>query len=78
MAYRRSSGFLPNATWVLKVPGMSREIFKQLAGRVTARSETFRIISEGRIESSGARQRIQAIVHLGKDEIRTLSYREDL
>jgi DNA uptake protein ComE-like DNA-binding protein len=78
VAYRRSSGFLPNVTWVLKVPGMSREIFKQLAGRVTARSETFRIISEGRIESSGARQRIQAIVHLGKDEIRTLSYREDL
>jgi len=76
--YRRSIGFLPNTASVLKAPGMTREIFKQLAGRVTARSETFRIISEGKVMSSGARQRIQAIIHMGKDDIKTLSYREDL
>jgi DNA uptake protein ComE-like DNA-binding protein len=76
--YRRSIGFFPNVGWLLKTPGMAPQIFKQLAGRVTVRSETFRIISEGTVESTGARQRIQAIVHVGKDDVQTLSYREDL
>jgi hypothetical protein len=44
---------------------------------VTARSETFRILSEGRVTSSGARQRIQEIVHIGLHSLTTLSYRED-
>jgi hypothetical protein len=57
---------------------MSRDIFKQVANRVTARSETFRIISEGKMNSSGVRQRIQVIVHIGQSEVRTLAYREDL
>jgi type II secretory pathway component PulK len=76
--YRRSIGLLPNVALVLKMPGMTRDIFKQMAARVSVRSETFRIISEGKVDSTGARQRIQAIVHVGKDDIRTLSYREDL
>ena len=58
--------------------GLSREIFKQLAPRITARSETFRIISEGKVNSTGARQRLQVIVHIGPTDINTLSYREDL
>jgi type II secretory pathway component PulK len=75
--YRSSSGFLPNAAWLLKVPGMTQELFKQLAPLVTTRSETFRILCEGRIHSSGVHQRIQAIVHVGLDGIKTLSWRED-
>jgi DNA uptake protein ComE-like DNA-binding protein len=78
VSYRGSTSFFPNVAWLLKVPGMSRDIFKQLAGRVTARSETFRIVSEGRINSSGARQRIETIVHVGANSVQTLSYREDL
>jgi len=49
-----------------------------VAAQVSARSETFRIVSEGKVNSSGARQRIQVIVHVGEDDIDTLSYREDL
>ncbi len=78
IAYRQSSGFFPNIACLLKVPGMNRQIFKQVAPRVTARSETFRILSEGKVSSSGARKRIQAIVHVGSTHIDTLSYREDL
>jgi DNA uptake protein ComE-like DNA-binding protein len=78
ISYRKSSGFLPNIAWLLKVPGITREIFKQVAPRVTARSETFRILSEGKITSTGARQRIQVIVRVGSSDIQTLSYREDL
>jgi len=62
----------------LKVDGMTKDIFKQLAGKVTARSETFRIISEGKVSSTGARQRIQVVVHIGPYDIDTVSYREDL
>jgi hypothetical protein len=61
----------------LKVPDLTRDIFKQIAPLVTARSETFRILSEGKISSTGARQRIQAIVHVGLQDQRTLSWRED-
>lgn len=78
IAYRQSSGFFPNIAWLLKVPGMNRQIFKQVAPRVTARSETFRILSEGKVGSSGARKRIQVIVQVSSTHIDTLSYREDL
>ncbi len=78
IAYRQSSGFFPNPAWLLKVPGMNRQIFKQVAARITARSETFRILSEGRVGSSGARKCIEVIVHVGSTHIDTLSYREDL
>jgi competence ComEA-like helix-hairpin-helix protein len=78
VSYRAANGFFANIGWLLKVDGLSREVFKQVANRVTARSETFRIISEGKINSSGVRQRIQVIVHVGTGTPKTLSYREDL
>jgi len=78
ISYRQSNGFFSNIAWLLKVPGMNREIFKQVAPLLTARSETYRILSEGKVTSSGARQRIQVIVRVGLQDIQTLSYREDL
>jgi competence ComEA-like helix-hairpin-helix protein len=78
VSYRQSIGYLPNIAWLLKVPGLDRQIFKQLAPRVTTRSETFRILSEGQVTATGARQRLEVIVRLGATEIETLSYREDL
>ena len=60
ISYRQSNVFFPNVAWLLKVPGMTDAIFKQIAPLLTARSETFRVISEGRIASTGTRQRIQA------------------
>ncbi|MEY4385854.1 MAG: hypothetical protein RLY20_1137 [Verrucomicrobiota bacterium] len=77
ISYRRSTGYFQNIAWLLKVPGVSEDMFKQVAPLITARSETFRIISEGRVNSTGARQRIQAIVHIGRSRVMTLSYRED-
>ena len=78
IAYRKSAGFFANIAWLLKVDGMRRPIFKGIAPRVCARSETFRILSEGRVSSTGARKRIQVIVQLGASDIETLSWREDL
>ena len=78
VSYRQSNGFFPNIAWLLKVPGMNRQLFKQVVPLLTARSETYRILSEGRVTSSGARQRIQVIVRVGLQDIGTLSYREDL
>jgi competence ComEA-like helix-hairpin-helix protein len=77
ISYRKSGGFFPNIAYLLKVDGLTRDIFKQLAPRVTVRSDTFRILSEGRVKSSGTRQRIQEIVRLGADGFTTVSYRED-
>ena len=57
---------------------LTREIFKQVAPRITTRSETFRLVSEGVVTSTGARHRIQAVVHVGSQAVETLSYREDL
>jgi DNA uptake protein ComE-like DNA-binding protein len=77
ISQRQSNGFFANTGELLKVPGLTRDIFKQIAPLVTARSETFRILCEGKINSTGARQRIQAIVHVGLNDINTLSWRED-
>jgi competence ComEA-like helix-hairpin-helix protein len=77
IGYRQSSGYFPNTAELLRVGGMTQTLFKQIAPLVTARSETFRILSEGKVTSTGARQRIQEIVHVGLDEVSTLGYRED-
>jgi competence ComEA-like helix-hairpin-helix protein len=76
--YRKSTGYFDNVAGLLKVDGMTRAIFKQVVPLITARSETFRITAEGKINSSGALQRMEVIVHIGRSEIETLGYREDL
>lgn len=78
IAHRSSTGFFQNLADLLEVPGMTESILKQLAPRITTRSETFRITSEGRITSTGARAMIQLTVRVGTASIQTLSYREDL
>jgi competence ComEA-like helix-hairpin-helix protein len=78
ISYRESDGFYPNVAWLLKASGMTDEIFKGIAPMLTTRSETFRVVCEGRITSTGTRQRIQAILHVGPQEIQTLSYEENL
>lgn len=78
VSYRQSAGFLANVAHLLKVPGITRDIFKQLAPRVSVRSETFRIVSEGKIRSTGVRSRIEVVVRFGSGSVTTLSYREDL
>lgn len=77
ISHRKSSGFFPNIAWLLRVPGMSQDRFRQIAPRLTSRSETFRILSEGTVRSTGVRARIQTIVHVGLRDLNTLSYRED-
>jgi competence ComEA-like helix-hairpin-helix protein len=77
ISHRQANGFFANIAQVLKVEGMNQNIFKQLAPRIEARSQTFRILSEGKVTSTGARQRIQAIVHVTLSGTTTVSYRED-
>ena len=77
ISYRQSSGFFANIAELLKVDGMTRDIFKQVAPLVTARSETFRILGEGRVKSTGALQRIQVIARVNLDGVKMLSYRDD-
>ena len=77
ISYRRANGFFQNVAYLLRVPGMTREVAKQVAPLVSVRSETFRILCEGRIDSSRVTHRIQEIVHVGLHRVTTVSYRED-
>ncbi len=77
ISHRSSAGFFASTAALLNVSGMTTEIFKQIDSRVTARSETFRILAEGRIRSSGVRQRVQAVVRVGLSDVEMLSYREN-
>jgi competence ComEA-like helix-hairpin-helix protein len=77
ISYRQSNGYFASIAGLLKVPGMTRQLFKQAAPLVDARSETYRILSEGRVNSTGTGQRMQVIVHIGLHDVSTVSYRED-
>lgn len=77
ISYRKSNGYFPNIAWLMKVSGMTDQLLKQAAPFIDARSETFRILSEGKVKSTGVRQRVQVIVHVGLHDVNTLSYRED-
>jgi DNA uptake protein ComE-like DNA-binding protein len=77
ISYRQSSGYFPNIACLLRVPEFNADLLKQVAPLVSARSETFRILGEGRIKSSGTRARVQEIVHVGLHNLTTVSYRED-
>ena len=74
---QRQSEFFASIGELLKLPQMSRDIFRQIAPLITARSETYRILCEGKVKSTGVRQRIQAIVHVGLNSQQILSWRED-
>lgn len=77
ISHRQSGGYFASIGELLKLPEMTRDIFKQMAPLVTTRSETYRILAEGRVNSTGARQRIQAIVHIGLNSQEIVSWRED-
>lgn len=77
ISHRASGGYFDNIGGLLKLPEMSRDVFKQIAPLITTRSETYRILGEGRINSTGARQRIEAIVHIGLNSQQLLAWRED-
>jgi len=78
VAYRQSSGYLQNVATLLQVDGFTKDILKQIAPLICTRSETYRIVCEGKVDSTGATQRVEEIVHVGRRDIETLSYREDL
>ena len=78
VAHRKSAGFFPSPVALLKVDGMTKDIFKQLTPRVCTRSQTYRIVGEGRVTSTGARKRVEMVVRLGAASVDTLAYREDL
>ena len=77
ISHRQSSGFFASTGELLKLPEMTRDLFSQIAPLITARSETYRILCEGKINSTGVRQRIQAIVRIGLNSQQILSWRED-
>ncbi len=78
VSHRQSAGYFANIAGLLGVPGMTPEIFKQLAPRISARSETFRIVAEGRVTSTGARERIEVVVRFSGKYLETISSRENL
>lgn len=76
VSFRESSGSFASVAWLLKVPGFTPELLKQLGPKLTARSETYRITAEGVVISTGSRKRIQEIVRINLQDVMTLAYRE--
>lgn len=76
--YRQSNGSFKNIAELLNVQGLNRNLFRQIAGRICVKSDTFRIFSEGKFGTTGARKRIEVIVRMGEYDFETLSYKEDL
>jgi len=76
IALRQSGGYFQNIAELLKVTGITPDLLKQLEPRITTRSETYRIFSEGIVKSTGARQRIEETVHIGLNDVTTLAFRE--
>ena len=74
--HRSSSGYFESVAAVLNVPGMSEQIFKHLCPRIGVRSDTYRILAEGQIQSTKAKKQIEVIIRIGSGEITTLAYRE--
>ncbi len=77
ISHRQSGGYFPNIAALLRVPGFNPDLLKQIASRITVRSETFRILGEGHLRFSGARRRIEVVVHIGLNDVELLAYRED-
>ena len=75
---RRQYGDYSSIAGLLDVSGMTQDIFKKVCHRLTARSATYRILSEGLVPSTSARKRIEVVVRQGLYEFDTLSYREGL
>lgn len=74
---RQSTGYFNNIGELLKVPAFNRDILKQIGPLISTRSETYRMLAEGRINSTGTRQRIEATVRIGLNSQQILSWRED-
>lgn len=75
--YRSSAGYFNSVADLLNVQGIDRETFSELGSRICARSQTFRILCEGSVPSTGARRRIETVVRLTANDVITLDYRED-
>jgi len=75
--HRDREGQFSNIAEVLNVTGFTTQIFKQLSPRISVRSDTFRIVAEGRVPSSGARKVVEAVVRLTDRDVTTLYFRED-
>ena len=75
---RKRSGVFETVAHLFDVSGMDVEKFKRIEKRVTVRSNTYRILSEGYIPSTRARHRIEAVLRMGPFRVETLQYRDDL
>ena len=76
------TGFVKRKKWRHRVRGYcaisARGVsLRRMTLPPSTKEELHRILSEGKLNSSGTRQRIQAIVHVGLEGVETLSYRED-
>lgn len=77
VSHRESAGYFANTARLLEVPGLTRDIWKGIAPRITARSQTFRLLSEGVVPATGARHRVESVVRVGTFYVDTLAHRED-
>ncbi|MBN2490885.1 MAG: helix-hairpin-helix domain-containing protein [Planctomycetes bacterium] len=75
--HRQRHGAFTTIVELLDVPGFTTDVFRQVNPRIAVRSDTWRIVAEGELPSSGAFQRVVAVLRVGNRQPSTLYYREE-
>jgi type II secretory pathway component PulK len=77
VAYRQSVGGFSHPVALLRAPGMTVDRLRPILGRLTADSDTWRILAEGTVPDRDTRVRVEEVVRLDLTRCTTLSHRED-
>lgn len=72
---RSSSGYFNNIAELLRVAGMTQNIFRKIEQKICVRSETFRIVSHAIIPTSNVTHKLETIVKMDAGEMTTVSFR---
>jgi type II secretory pathway component PulK len=77
VAHRRSVGGFSHPVALLRAPGMTVDRLRPILGRLTADSDTWRILAEGTVPDRDTRYRVEEVVRIDLTRCTTLSHRED-
>jgi hypothetical protein len=77
VAHRQSVGGFSHPVALLRAPGMTVDRLRPILGRLTADSDTWRILAEGTVPDRDTRVRVEEVVRLDLTRCTTLSHRED-
>lgn len=77
VAHRQSVGGFTHPVALLRAPGMTVDRLRPILPRLTADTDTWRILAEGTVPDRDTRYRVEEVVRIDTTRCTTLSHRED-